>query len=70
MKKNVSPHEIVQMLQRYPEEKRVRLNLLMIDDESDHATINTKKKQEYNLDLLVLRMMKKKKMTRYGRNGD
>ena len=53
VKKNVSPlTKLFKMLHNYPEEKRVRLNLLMIDDESDHATINTKKKQEYNLDLL------------------
>ena len=52
VKKNVSPlTKLFEMLYNYPEEKRCKLNLLMIDDESDHATINTKKKDEVNPDI-------------------
>ncbi len=45
VKKNVSPlTKLHNMFYNFSEEKRCKLNLLMIDDESDHATINTKKK--------------------------
>ena len=45
VKKNVSPlTKLYEMFKDFSEEKRCKLNFLMIDDESDHATINTKKK--------------------------
>lgn len=45
VKKNKSPlTKLHDMLMSFPEEKRSKLNLLLIDDEADHATINTKKK--------------------------
>ena len=53
VKKNVSPlTKLYDMFYEFPEEKRCKLNVLMIDDESDHATINTKKREEINLDLV------------------
>jgi len=45
VKKNKSPlTKLYEMLLSFPEEKRTKLNFLLIDDEADHATINTKKK--------------------------
>ena len=41
VKKNATLTKLHNMLYDFSEEKR-KLNLLMIDDESDHATINTK----------------------------
>ena len=40
------------MFYGFSEEKRCKLNFLMIDDESDHATINTKNNQKINQDLI------------------
>ena len=52
VKKNVSPlTKLHDMFYGFSEEKRCKLNLLMIDDESDHATINTKN-QEINSELI------------------
>ena len=46
VKKNKSPlTKLYEMLHSFPEEKRSKLNFLLIDDEADHATINTKKKE-------------------------
>jgi hypothetical protein len=51
VKKNVSPlTKLYEMLYGFSEEKRCKLNLLMIDDESDHATINTKNNPDLNPD--------------------
>ena len=53
VKKNVSPlTKLYEMFYGFSEEKRCKLNFLMIDDESDHATINTKNNQKINLDLI------------------
>ena len=52
VKKNVSPlTKLHNMLYEFSEEKRCKLNLLMIDDESDHATINTKTTSEETIQL-------------------
>lgn len=45
VKKNKSPlTKLYEMFGSFPEEKRAKLNFLLIDDEADHATINTKKR--------------------------
>lgn len=42
IKKNKTPlTKLRDTLRELPEEKRVKLNLLLVDDEADHATINT-----------------------------
>lgn len=55
VKKNVSPlTKLHELFYKFSEEKRCKLNLLMIDDESDHATINTKNNSESNAHLPTL----------------
>ena len=50
VKKNKSPlTKLHDMLMSFPEEKRAKLNMLLIDDEADHATINTKKRDEQSV---------------------
>ena len=45
VKKNKSPlTKLRDMFYDFSEEKRAKLNFLLIDDEADHATINTKKR--------------------------
>ena len=47
VKKNVSPlTHLVQQLGELDELERLKLNLLVIDDEADHATINTRQLEE------------------------
>ena len=47
VKKNVSPlTNLVLQLGKLSEVERMELNILVIDDEADHATINTKKLEE------------------------
>ena len=42
IKKNKAPlTKLLDLLQRIPEDKRQKINVMIVDDESDHATINT-----------------------------